>query len=206
MTLHNMSDWELLQAYAANRSEGAFAELVRLHLDWGHSVALRPVGDPHLAEDVVQSVFVLLARKARDLRPGSVLGGWLLRTTCHVAAHARRAEQRRKSREATACTMTNDTNSNENDQIVWQQLAPQLDLAVSALSKTDRSAVLLRFYEKAPMRKVVERLGVSEDAAQKRVSRGVEKVREFLVKRVVKVGRVALARLLPRKALHAGAE
>src|ERR1035437_4147622 len=103
-----MGDWQLLQAYAKNRSEAAFAELVRLHLDWVYSAALRHVGDPHLAEDVVQSVFVLLARKARDLGPGTLLGGWLFRTTRHVAAHARRAEQRRKTREATACTMNLD--------------------------------------------------------------------------------------------------
>ncbi len=206
MTLHAISDWELLQAYVKNRSERAFAELVRLHLDWVHSVALRHVGDTHLAEDVVQSVFVLLARKARDLRPGTVLGGWLFRTTCHVAAHARRAEQRRKNREANACTMTNDTNSHENDEIVWQQLAPHLELAVSALSKTDRSAVLLRFYEEAPMRKVSDRLGVSEDAAKKRVNRAVEKMREFLVKRGVKLGGVALAGVLAEKTAQAAPE
>lgn len=201
-----MSDWDLLQAYVKNRSERAFAELVRLHLDWVHSVALRHVGEPHLAEDVVQSVFVLLARKARDLRPGTVLGGWLFRTTCHVAAHARRAEQRRKSREATACTMTNDTNSHEHDENVWQQLASHLDLAVSALSETDRCAVLLRFYEKAPMSKVGEQLGVSEDAAKKRVSRAVEKIREFLNKRGVKLGGVALAGVLAEKTVQAAPE
>jgi RNA polymerase sigma factor (sigma-70 family) len=198
-----MGDWELLQAYVKSRSEPAFAELVRLHLDWVHSVALRHVGDPHLAEDVVQSVFVLLARKAGDLRPGTALGGWLFRTTRHVAAHARRAELRRKCREATACTMTNDTHSHDNDEILWQQLAPHLDLAVSALSESDRSAILLRFYEKAPMRKVGERLGVSEDAAKKRVSRAVERMREFLVKRGVKIGSVALAGFLAEKTVQA---
>jgi RNA polymerase sigma factor (sigma-70 family) len=198
-----MSDWELLQAYAMNRSETAFAELVRLHVDWVHSVALRHVGDPHLAEDVVQSVFVLLARKARDLRPGTVLGGWLFRTTCHVAAHARRAEQRRKSREATACTMSHDTNSPDSSEILWQQLAPHLDLAVSALSESDRSAILLRFYEKAPMSKVGERLGVSEDAAKKRVSRAVERMRDFLAERGVKIGGVVLAGMLAEKTVQA---
>src|SRR5664279_1073470 len=104
----SMDDWQLLQAYAKNRSEAAFAELVRIHLDWVYSVGLRHVGDPHLAEDVVQSVFVLLARKASDLRPGTLLNGWLFRTTRHVAAHARRAEQRRRNREATACAMNPD--------------------------------------------------------------------------------------------------
>jgi RNA polymerase sigma factor (sigma-70 family) len=191
-----MGDWQLLQAYATSRSETAFAELVRLHLDWVYSVALRHVGDPHLAEDVVQSVFVLLARKAGELGPGTLLGGWLFRTTRHVAGHARRAEQRRKSREATACIMSQDTTAPDTDEMLWQQLTPHLDQAVAALSEADRSAILLRFYERMPLSKVGERLGVSEDAAKKRVSRAVEKMREFLERRGVKLSGVALAAML----------
>jgi len=203
MTLRVMSDWELLEAYVKNRSEPAFAELVKRHLDWVHSVAVRRVGDPHLAEDVAQSVFVLLASKARDFRPDVILGGWLFRTTCHVAAHALRAEQRRKNRETTACTMSKDINSDNNDDLLWQRLAPHLDLAVSALSESDRSAILMRFYEKEPMRKVGERLGVSEEAAKKRVNRAVEKMRDFLGKKGVKLGSVALAGVMVEKTVQA---
>src|SRR5215470_18688452 len=103
MTIQTMGDWELLQAYVASRSETAFAELVRRHLNWVYSTALRQVGDRHLAEDVVQAVFILLARRSADLRPGTLLGGWLFRTTRFVASHALRGELRRKSREAMAC-------------------------------------------------------------------------------------------------------
>ena len=198
----SMDDWQLLQAYAKNRSEAAFAELVRLHLDWVYSVALRHVGDPHLAEDIVQSVFVLLARKARDLRPGTQVGGWLFRTTRLVAGHARRAETRRKIREATACTMSHDTASPDTDEILWEQLAPHLDQAVAALSEADRSAVLLRFYEKMPLRGIGEKMGVSEEAAKKRVSRAVEKLREFLDRRGVKLSGVALAAVLAEKTVQ----
>ena len=197
-----MGDWQLLQAYAKNRSEAAFAELVRRHLDWVHSVAMRHVGDPHLAEDVVQSVFVLLARKAGDLRPGTLLGGWLFRTTRHVAAHAWRAEQRRRTREATACTMSHDTASPDTDEILWQQLVPHLDQAVAALSEGDRSAILLRFYERMPLRQVGERMGVSEEAAKKRVSRAVERMREFLDRRGVKLSGVRLAAVMAEKTVQ----
>jgi RNA polymerase sigma factor (sigma-70 family) len=197
-----MGDWQLLQAYARDRSEAAFAELVRLHLNWVYSVALRHVGDSQLAEDVAQSVFVLLARKAHELRPGTLVGGWLFRTTCLVAGHARRAEQRRKRRETTACTMSPDTASPDTDEILWEQLAPHLDQAVAALSEADRSAILLRFYEKMPLHQVGEKLGVSEEAAKKRVSRAVEKLREFLERRGVKLTGLALAAVLADKTVQ----
>src|SRR5664279_1906712 len=100
-----MHDRELLEAYARDRSEAAFGQLVRRHLAWVYSVALRHLGNRALAEDVAQSVFVLLARKAGSLRSGVLLGGWLFRTTRFVSNRALRAERRRKSREETAAFM-----------------------------------------------------------------------------------------------------
>ena len=86
--MQTMDDWKLIQEYARNGSETAFAELAQRHIDWIYSVAIRQVGDPHLAQDVVQSVFVLLARKASGFRPGTRLGGWLSvpRVLCPNAA------------------------------------------------------------------------------------------------------------------------
>src|SRR5438552_16713143 len=100
--MRTMDDWELLQDYARTRSEAAFAELVQRHINWIYSVARRQVGDPQLAEEVVQSVFALLASKAGSLRPGTIPAGWIFRSTCFVAKCSLRAERRRKIREETA--------------------------------------------------------------------------------------------------------
>ena len=97
--MHAMDDRELLREYAERRSETAFAELVRRHLDWVHAAALRQTGDAALAQDVAQSVFVLLSRKARAVAARSKVGGWLFQTTRFVAARARRSEVRRLHRE-----------------------------------------------------------------------------------------------------------
>lgn len=192
-----MSDWQLIQAYTEDRSEAAFTELVERHLNWVYSAALRQVGNAHLAEDVAQSVFILLARKAKDLRPGTLLNGWLFRTTCFVAARALRSEQRRHHREEAALTMTCTTCAHPEDpDRVWEQLTPHLDQAVAALSDMDRHAILLRYYEKQPMREVGQRLGINEEAAKKRVSRAVDKLREFLAGRGVTLGSAALAAML----------
>ena len=68
--LNNLTDQQLLGDYTGRRSEAAFAELVRRHVDFVYSAALRMVRDAHLAEDVTQSVFVALAQNDRRLSRG----------------------------------------------------------------------------------------------------------------------------------------
>src|SRR5262245_20109859 len=123
--MRTMDDRELLREFAESRSETAFAEMVRRHLNWVYSAAWRQVNDAQLAEEVAQSVFVLLARKAGSLNSKVVLSGWLFRTTRFVASRALRAEVRRKRREQETYAM-NPSTTDETD-AVWERLAPHLD-------------------------------------------------------------------------------
>lgn len=90
-------------------------------------------------------------------------------------------------------------NSDSSD---WAQIEPLLDEAMETLDQADRSAVLLRYFENKTLREVGETLGTSEDAAQKRVSRAVERLREFIAKRGVVVGTGSLAALLTSNAVQ----
>src|SRR3954452_1775016 len=94
-----MDDLRLLQEYAKSRSEEAFAELVRRHLNLVYSTALRVVRTPEAAQDVAQMVFMKLARKAGSLKSGISLTGWLYRCTIYLAQTMVRAEARRQQRE-----------------------------------------------------------------------------------------------------------
>jgi RNA polymerase sigma factor (sigma-70 family) len=193
-------DGVLLRQYAENHSDEAFAALVARHIDLVYSVALRCIGDPHQAEEVVQAVFILLAKKAGQLRHDKALSSWLFQTTRLTASSFIRCETRRHRREQEA-HMQSVLNDPGND--VWPRIAPLLDDAVAGLNEKDRDAIILRFYEGRNLREVGAILGASEAAAEKRVSRAVERLREFLTKRGVTVGASGLVIVISTNAVQA---
>jgi RNA polymerase sigma factor (sigma-70 family) len=172
-------DTELLTAYATRHSEEAFTELVGRHVALVYSAALRQVREPQLAEDVTQAVFIILARKARVMSRHTALSGWLCRVAHFVSRDALRAERRRQHREQIATRMDNTPDTD------WRHIAPLLDEVVAQLSEKDRNAIVLRFYEQKSFGEVGNVLGVDADAAQKRVSRALEKLRIFFARRGV---------------------
>src|SRR3989442_4775192 len=107
---------QLLADYVEKGSEPAFRELVSRYIDLVYSTAFRLMdGDTHSAEDVAQIVFADLARMARTLCKEVLLGGWLHRHTCYVAANEMRSRCRRQFRERQAVEMNAlDTRSEGN--------------------------------------------------------------------------------------------
>jgi RNA polymerase sigma factor (sigma-70 family) len=190
----------LLADYVKNGSEPAFRELVTHYFDLVFSTALRLVeGDSHRAQDVVQTVFMDLARQAARLPKDLALGGWLHRDTCFIAAKMMRGERRRQLRERQAAEM----NALNHDDTGFAQLAPILDEAINDLPEEDRTAVLLRFYERRDLRSVGEAMGTSENAAQKRVSRALDQLHGILTRQGVTLSAAALATGLATRAVTA---
>src|SRR6476646_10677219 len=95
-------DMDLVRDYAVNQSEQAFETLVERYINLVYSAAVRQARDPHLAEEITQVVFIILARKADSLGPGTILPSWLHRTTGFVAADALKSRRRREQREQEA--------------------------------------------------------------------------------------------------------
>ena len=198
--MNRPTDQQLLRDYASRRSDAAFAELVRRHIDLVYSAARRMVCDAHLAQDVTQGAFVALAHNARRLAGHPVLSGWLHRTAQNLAANAVRSEVRRRAREQEAAAM-NQLLAAETD-ASWEVIAPHLDAALGELNETERDAVLLRYFERKSARDMAEILGTTEDTAQKRVSRAVERLRELFSRRNVTIGAGGLVALISANAVQ----
>jgi RNA polymerase sigma factor (sigma-70 family) len=199
--VNDQTDPQLLRAYVERRCEPAFAELVRRHVDFIYSAALRMVCDSHLAQDVTQGVFLALAKNAAQLTERPVLSGWLHRTAQNIAAQTVRADVRRRAREQEAATM-NELLATEPG-ADWEQIAPHLDAALVELSEPDRDALFLRYFQRKSAREMAHTLGTSEEAAQKRVNRAVERLRECFVRRGVTVGASGLVVVISTHAIQA---
>src|ERR1044071_5490184 len=193
------TDLQLLARYTRQNAEDAFAELVRRHVDLVHSAALRQVRSPQQAEEVAQSVFIDLARSAAKLKPDTILTAWLYQVTRRTAIDVVRREASRQLREQIATEM-NAMNATAAD---WTHIEPLLDEAMHALDDTARAAVLLRYFENKSLREVGETLGASENAAQKRLGRAVERLRQFFAKRGVTVGASGLVVVISANAVQA---
>src|SRR5664279_1203930 len=182
-------DMALVREYAQSNSEQAFATLVSRHVNLVYSVALRQVHDPHLAEEIAQAVFIILSREAKSLSPKTILAGWLCRTARYISADTLKSQRRRQFREQEAHMQSI---LNEPEPGVWNQIAPLLDEALNCLGEEEHDAVVLRFFGGKALKQVGAAMGTTEDAARMRVSRGVEKLRDFFTRKGVTLSATAI--------------
>jgi RNA polymerase sigma factor (sigma-70 family) len=188
MTVHDM---DLVRQYAATRSELAFETLVSRHINLVYSSALRQVRNPQLAEEITQAVFIILARKAASLSSKTILPGWLYRTSRFTAANVLRTESNRRRREQEA--QMQSTTQLDSDDEPRTELLSMLDEAMERLRGIERDALVLRYLQNKSLREVGAVLGLNEDAARKRVARGLEKLRVLFAKRGTMVSVAAIA-------------
>ena len=188
-------DRQLLAAYARRGEQEPFARLVRRHVRFVYGCALRQTRDAPAAEDVTQTVFTLLAQKAHTLATrGGPLRGWLFAVARYAASNERRAAARRRRHEREAARR--EAWRPEDDSTNVSEVADMLDGALASLSRADREAVLLRYFEGGDARDVAAALGVSEESARRRLSRAVERMRRYFAAGGVAVTTAAVSAAL----------
>ena len=202
--MQSKCDAQLLREYAEHGHEAAFTEIVTRHTNIVYSAALRQVDLPEIAAEITQNVFLGLARGARTLSlrlaEDASLAGWLCRSARNISLNFRRNEFRQHSRERQAMEQLNPISETAPD---WEHLRPVLDEAMSELSESDYDALVMRFFNNQDLRSVGRALGVSDDTAQKRVSRALDKLREHLSRRGISSAASALSIVLSVKAVQA---
>jgi RNA polymerase sigma factor (sigma-70 family) len=199
------SDAQLLRAYAERGAETAFAELVQRHTNLVYSAAMRQVESPAIAAEITQSVFVSLAHGAKTLvprlAPEASLAGWLCRCAYNLSRNHRRDEFRRSTRERLAMEQMNAAAPDAT--LDWEKLRRVLDNAMADLNEADYDALVLRFYQNQDFRAVGAAIGVSDDTAQKRVTRALDKLRDLLARRGIRTTAGALGIALTANAVQA---
>jgi RNA polymerase sigma factor (sigma-70 family) len=194
-----IDDAELLAAVVRNRDSESFKALMQRHMGFVYAAALRQSWNRAGADDITQAVFLLLWQRAGSIGAGVPIKAWLFKATRYVAANARRAEGRRTIHEREAAVMRTENIS----PAVAAEISPVLDDALASLPERDRRAVLLRYFEDQPLAMVGTSLGVSEEAAKKRVSRAVGKLKRFFARRGVDAGLEILPGVLASHATRA---
>jgi RNA polymerase sigma factor (sigma-70 family) len=198
------SDIQLLREYAEHGTEAAFTEIVTRNTNFVYSAALRQLDSPDIAAEVAQTVFIGLAKKARSLSArlagDASLAGWLCRSARNISLNHRRDEFRQHSRERLAMEDLIPLSETAPD---WERLRPVLDDAMSELAEADYDALVMRFFKDQDLRSVGTALGVSDDTAQKRVSRALDKLRKYLALRGITTTGAALSIVLSTNAVQA---
>ena len=193
------TDWALLRRYVESNSQDAFAALVSRHLNMVYTTCFRELRDTTLAEDAAQSVFIILAAKAPKLSARTHLAGWLFQTARFAAKNARTRQTRRERHEIEVMRQATRTRSDQ-EQPTWDDAEPLINQAVAKLSPAEREAILLRYWDNLRIAEVGAFLGVSEEAARKRITRALARLRVQLERQGVALGTAALAAALSAKA------
>jgi RNA polymerase sigma factor (sigma-70 family) len=173
------SDGSLLDAFLGERSEPAFASLVERHGPMVLAVCTRVLRNHHDAEDAFQATFLVLARRAADVKPRDAIATWLYGVAHRVALKARAVRSRRLVREQPL---------GERPAVAPESPAPELaetiDRALRALPQLYRAAVVACDLEGLSRAEAAEQLGWKEGTLSGRLARA----RQLLADRLRRAG------------------
>ncbi len=174
------TDAELLERFVTTGDGASFSALVSRHASMVHGVALRRTRDPAMAEEVTQTVFAILARKARTLRGGNP-AAWLHRSALFEAGNARRkAERYQQALQRLSHHLTDmhpAAAPSPND------IREHLDEAMARLPEKARQLLVLRFYEQRSVPEICAETGSNPEACRKRIQRSIHQLNAMLRRR-----------------------
>lgn len=184
------SDEQLLLRYAVSRDELAFRRLVQRHGALVLGVCRRILRNEHDAEEAFQATFMVLAKKAGDLRSPSALSAWLYGVAFRVA---RRAAHKRTARRETPLPLeiVSDDDVFRHVADVHRQRA--LDEELNQLAPRYREPLVLHYLLGKTNQEIAQLLGLSVRSVEGRQRRGKKILRRRLALRKVSLPLAAVA-------------
>lgn len=199
--MQELSDLELIRAYADSADELACAELMRRHHKMVFRACFRRLGNAHDAENATQATFLVMVQKAGGFRSERDLSGWLYAVARNVSLQSLRQRTRlAREKEAAVEMLSSIATDSGDDASCKSELLGQLDEAVAALPGPMRQAIVLRYFEGLAHEDAARIAGCGLLSFRQRASRGVERLRQLLEKRGMSLGGAALAGLLESEA------
>ncbi len=194
-----LADAELLDCYLARRDEGAFEAIVRRHGPMVLGVCRRILRNEADAEDAFQATFLILVRKAGNIRPRGMVSNWLYGVAHNTALKAKAMIHKRRTKEREAGKVTKPEAVEE----VWRQVQTLVDEELGRLPDKYRVPIVLCDLEGKTIKEAARHLDWPQGTVATRLSRG----RTLLAKRLCKHGLTlpggALAALLSQGAASA---
>lgn len=193
----NRLDAELIERYVSLNDETAFAHLVERHGSLVLGVCRRVLHNHHDAEDAFQATFLVLARKARHIRQGHALSGWLYKVAYHLAVKLRSSTERRRRAEHQP---TRVSEKPAEDRLAWDDLRKVLDEELARLPEKYRVPLLLCCLAGRTRDEAAQQLGWTLGALKMRLERGRQLLRSRLERRGLTVSAALLAMMLAQQA------
>ncbi|MGH7226160.1 MAG: RNA polymerase sigma factor, partial [Gemmataceae bacterium] len=183
-TTGEWSDCQLLERYAHQRDEAAFASLVRRHGSLVLGVGRRILQHDQDAEDVFQATFIMLARKAASPGWQKSIAGWLYRVAYRLALRTRAKMVRQRALQ-TAVGIASAAKSSTIEES--QELLAALDEELHHLADKCREPLLLCYLEGKTRDQAAQHLGWSLRTLERRLQQGLKLLRARLSKRGVEL-------------------
>jgi RNA polymerase sigma-70 factor, ECF subfamily len=185
-------------ALARDGDSEAFRALVDRHSRAVYRLAYRMTGSPHDAEDVVQETFLKAYRQLGRFESRANFGTWLHRIAVNCAIDLIRSRAYREAGhdalDPEHCSPDeglSGSRASPERLMLSAEVQERITAGMSALSRMERAAFVLRHFEGHSIDEISSALGLKTNATKHSIFRAVKKMRVALEPLVAPPERVA---------------